>query len=301
MKTKNKIWVSLLLAIVLSIVIAFVLPTPDDDKNSDEAFWITKTHSKTKYDIVVCGDSRIYRGISPDDLVSATNTTLKAINLGYSSGGYSSSYLDFAVSKLNPLSKNKILVLGITPHSLTKEAFANKHLQSFQKLSTLSIYKGKYFSSLTKYLNPRKLVSLVDDESGKLHTKNYASGWMASWYNNTDSLEAIASYKKTFSKYQVEQEEVDSLLSNIEKLQDKGITIIAFRPPTTTVMDSLENAISGFNEAYLSNKLDSLGILYITFNSAKYLSYDGSHLHKKSAIKLSKDIGVIINNKNLIK
>ncbi len=290
-----------MLAVVLSIIIVLILPTPDDDANSDFAFWIKKTYSKTKYDIVVCGDSRVYRGISPIDIVSATNTSLTAVNIGYSSGGFSSDYLDFAISKLNPISNNKILILGVTPHSLTKEAFANKHLNSFLDLSELSVYKGLYLSSFSKYFTPRKIINITDSNSDNLLTKNYPSGFVASSYDVIDSLEAIASYSKIFSKYQVEQDDVDDFLSNIEKIISNEITIIAFRPPSTTVMDSLENAISGFNETYIANKLDSLGVLYINFNSEDYLSYDGSHLHKQAAIKLSNNLGEIINNNGVFK
>jgi len=53
----------------------------------------------------------------------------------------------------------------------------------------------------------------------------------------------------------------------------------------------LENEISGFNEKEVKQRLNKIGVHWIMLKNEDYLSYDGSHLHYDSALKLSQLLG----------
>ena len=126
MGNKTKIYFSLLLACVLYISLKIILPQSDVTEMKENSFWLKKTLDNSTYNVVVGGDSRIYRGINPSRIEENFKENITAINLGYSSAGYSAQYLNFLESRLDPNSKYKIMLLGVTPVSAKqKEIFNN--------------------------------------------------------------------------------------------------------------------------------------------------------------------------------
>ena len=109
-------------------------------------------------------------GIS-SDILSNVSSDLSFINLGYSSAGLSDEYLNFVVSKFNPESKNKILIIGISPLSLTKEAKKNEALKSYLELSKFDVFRYKYLSHFLEEFAPYKPLNLIKQKK-KRHQKN---------------------------------------------------------------------------------------------------------------------------------
>jgi len=114
---------------------------------------------------------------------------------------------------------------------------------------------------------------------------------VASAKQNSSHIEGLASYKKTFSKYQVNPFNVEVFLEQVKVIVSKGVKVIAFRPPSSEVLRALEDEVSGFDETYVKQRLKATGVDWLDFDDADFESYDGSHLHYNSAIKLSKKIG----------
>ena len=96
----------------------------DQNKTPDKFFWYKKTFAPNDQDILLVGDSRVYRGLSPAAMAAVLKGS-KILNFGYSSAGFEPFFLDAAVKKLSAKGK-RILVLGVTPHSLTAIAAQNK-------------------------------------------------------------------------------------------------------------------------------------------------------------------------------
>lgn len=301
MKPKFKIIASFIGVIILFIIIKISFPQPKRNKLHQDSFWIEKTHGYTKFNIIVCGDSRIYRGFSITDLENRIEENLSGINIGYSSAGFSDEYLEFAISKLDKNTKNQILVLGITPHSLTHEAFKNTALKSIQSLSKVDIYKGLYLSPFFKHFLPYEPSEFLRENELNYIQKFKTGGWVASSYLVPDSSQALASYKNTFSKYQVSNNEVNSFLKKVEEITRNGINIIAFRPPSTYKMRILEDSISGFDEKFIKEELIKRNVIWLDIMDSDFESYDGSHLHYNSAKKLSGIVGDRINKLCLTK
>ena len=281
------------MVVCCTIVTKAVLPEPKSSAALIKNFWINKTFS-TNYEIVICGDSRIYRGISAAEITKNTSEKLSAINIGYSSAGLSHDYLDFAVSKLKTRGK-KILIIGITPHSLTYEASKNEHLKSFTKVKWIEKTKSLHMYSLLSFFEPYKLKELIWPINDNYIQSFKSDGWVASDYVNPDSTKALASYIKTFNSYKVDSVVTKSFLDKVSNLKNDDIRIIAFRPPSTMAMRELEDSLSGFNENYLKNELSKNNIVWVSFQDKDYVSYDGSHLVKISAIRLSEELAYAID------
>ena len=60
----QKIKAATLLSLLFVILFGLLKPTPISSRIKKEEFWVKKTHGTQIYNIVFCGDSRLYRGIS---------------------------------------------------------------------------------------------------------------------------------------------------------------------------------------------------------------------------------------------
>lgn len=305
MVEKNKIAISLLIALIVIIAIKFILPAHKSNIEITEEFWFEKTHNKSKKNIVVGGNSRIYRGVSITKMLGAVDKDLSGINLGYSSLGLSSEYLEFLKSKVDLNSDYKFIILGITPGSLTEKAAQNEHLHQYLDMGQSELIKTSFLKNYSNFspYKPQELVNVFKKRNGYIEEeKDYFSkynpdGWVASYKFPFDSTEALSKYEIYYSPEDVVVSKimVDSLISKIEEFVISEITVIAFRPPTTIQMEALENRLLKFDEALFKSKLIEAGGIWLDINSADFKSYDGSHLHYLSAEKLSVILGEKIN------
>ncbi len=291
----RKIIISLSISAVVAAFILAYAPRPAKNKEIIEQFWVQKTFANSNYDAVIAGDSRIYRGVSPSEIEENSSKVHKAINLGFSSGGLSPEYLDFAISKFDKSSKSKFLIVGITPHSLTSEAFKNEALAEYQSYKQFDVFRYKYLSPVLQHIAPYRPIEIFNYVKKNYQEHYKKGGWVASDYIKRDKTRALKSYAKTFKKYQVKDSTLQLFTEKLKNISSAGIKIIAFRPPSSRAMRELEDSISGFNEAALRRELNHLNIPYLELKDENYTSYDGSHLEKESAKKLSKEIAQAID------
>jgi hypothetical protein len=74
----------------------------------------------------------------------------------------------------------------------------------------------------------------------------------------------------------------------------RGIDVYAFRVPSSQAMVELENQMSGFDEAAFVEQFTSAGGIWFSIPLEPYHSFDGSHLTKQAALKLSADLATLI-------
>ena len=291
MKERHKIIFSIILTLLLIIVVGIFRLPPISSELKSNYFWLNKFENNQKYDVVIYGDSRTYRGVNPEIVVK--NQNLSAFNYGFTSAGYSTEIFALIDSSID-MSKKPILILGITPYSLTVEASKNlfyhqeKNRKPFDKFKRLNIdNKLSFFDRIVmeEYFKPNE---------ENVQQEYYDAGWVASTKNKIDTIAGLNSYKTIFENNQVSDSIITLLMDNISKWTQKGISVYAFRPPTIISMEALENEKSGFNMKEFVNKINKAGGTWLNIKNGDYISYDGSHLQKKSAIKLSKTIRKLI-------
>lgn len=266
--------------------------TPQNNDEIIESFWTNKAHSEAKLDIIAAGDSRVYRGVS-SKVSAALNEDYSFFNMAFSSAGLNHKYLDVVISKFNTNTKQKILLLGVSPHSLTQAAKQNEHFEGYLNKGKFEVFRYRYLSPFLKHFSAYKPTDILGTEN---YLQRYTKeGWVASDMVQPDSTYALKSYRQTFSKYQVEQKDMEDFITVVREINKQGkIEIIAFRPPTTLAMKELEDSISGFDENYVKNELQKAGVKWVDFDTT-YTSYDGSHLNENAANALSEKLGVIVS------
>jgi hypothetical protein len=293
MKKYQNIPVTLLMAAILIGVLSFFMPK-DKEKYLRDRFWTQKTFAPAAYNIILLGDSRVYRGISPDVMESKL-PGMKVLNFGYSNGGLNPTIFEAAEKKLLHGNHEKVIVVGVTANCLTEYTQNNDQYFMEKKRPREDVFERKYLNgilywfsattpeALKEKCNPKPLSSFYSNEY-------HSNGYVGSEKFPVDSMEAIQSYKDDFTNYKVEESFINDLTSQVMKWSRQGIIVIGFRPPTTAPMRALEDSMGHYNEALIKTKFISAGGHWIDLYPVEFTTYDGSHLNKKSAVKLSEVI-----------
>ncbi|NUM50149.1 MAG: hypothetical protein HUU48_03450 [Flavobacteriales bacterium] len=292
----NRYYKKLALTITLFLTLAGIARIVKKNEPSSEIFrkhfWAYKVHSNKKYNVIFEGDSRVYRGIDVNSFNKGVNINyLHTLNFGFSSGGHNKTIYNAVENKLLHTSLN-IVVLGITPFSLTPKAQLNEHFLEEQNRNKGETIERMYFYPFLSYFEPFNIQKLLHPDTVTYFEKFHKDGWVESYKVPANSNEALTSYKIEFENNQVSDTVVAVLLQKVKEWKNKNIKVYAFRPPTTVNMETLENNISGFNEKEFIKKIEMAGGKWIEIeNRFNYNSYDGSHLHFYSAQQLSYYLG----------
>ena len=290
MKRRPKIRITLLIAALLTAAFSFVIPNDAEDVKR-ELFWSRKTFARPVYDVLLLGDSRLYRGLSPEAMKPHL-PGLKILNFGYSNGGLNPTMFEAAEEKLAENNKPKVIVLGISANTVTGYSADNQHYLQEVNRPREQLIERMYFHPLRQWFpstSPRKLLQLFaenKDSSFYRHTY-HKSGYVASEKFPIDTTEAIPLYTDDFRNYKVEEKFLEPLFRQVEEWSNEGITVVAFRPPVSQPMRELENTMGRFDEQHIKNEINRAGGYWIELNPSEYKTYDGSHLTIESARKLS--------------
>lgn len=276
-------------------VFHYCAPKTDEKRViENNSFWKKKTFDKKKYDVVIGGDSRVYRGISP----GAMQTVLKGfriINFGYGSAGYSDHMLSEIDKRIDYKSSHKIVVLGITPLTLTHEGVMNYHMEFDMKTKPEELIEMFYFKKVLQFFAPFTVKQVWDKMRGKefstsFHQEYIPGGWVASTEDKPWPESALKSYSTRFIDNQVDEKNIQRVLDQVKSWTEEGVIVVGMRPPTTHKMVELEDSLSGYNEIDIKTRFINSGGCWFDFNIDDYSSFDGSHLQRESAVKFSTDL-----------
>jgi hypothetical protein len=313
---KERSFVSILLGIPLLILACYLRPRPvgvaviplsGDPVHQagpvGERFWVLKAQAKTRFDMLLMGDSRVYRGLSPQ-VMETILPGYRILNYGFSGGGLNPVMYAATEQRLDPHSRQMIIVFGVTPLTLTPRAAKNEHyLQELHRPADY-VFLRLYGRPLLDLFKPISLngVSNASLEKNPQPTKQgyyqeyHDDGWIASWMIPENIRWTLPSFRDIFSQTSVSQELVQDLMEQTRRWRERGIRVFAFRVPSSQAMVDLENQMSGFDEAAFAEQFESAGGVWLSIPLEPYHSYDGSHLVKQSAIQLSEDLANLIKN-----
>jgi hypothetical protein len=297
MKQTPDIIRTLILAALMVGLLSLVMPK-NKEKYLADMFWTHKTFAPAKYQIVLLGDSRIYRGISPD-IMEEQLPEMEVLNFGYSNGGLNPMMLKAAEEKLASKGQ-RVLVLGISANTVT--AYTKKNEQYLQELNRpreevlerLYLNPVLYWFSAT---SPEGLKAAFnkEEEQAYYHSEFHLNGYVESEKFPVDTTEALPAYVKDFTNYQVDEQMLESVYQQVQEWTKNGILVLAFRPPVTSGMRQLEERMGLYNETAIKTGIETAGGHWMEIDPSNYSTYDGSHLDKPSAERFSNDLALEIS------
>lgn len=287
----------LIISALLALLVAWLRPPFTDPLLRTQAgwnrFWAEKTHATLEaHDLILLGDSRLYRGVSPEAMQRQL-PGLSILNFGYSSGGLNTEIFAEADKRLKD---SGIVVLAITPWSLTESACRNEHFHEELYRPRWERFERRYLGPLVQGFAPFPPAEIYRQLRGEQPAQRYTQqfhpgGWVASDKQPGDPAEALPQYRSELQQEQVSPLRVQQLLAQVPVWRARGLSVFAFRPPSTPAMEALEDELSQLNYKDLVHDLTAASAIWIETHSGPYRSYDGSHLDAASAERFSEELG----------
>jgi hypothetical protein len=274
-------------------LIASLRPSDSSGLAPDQA-WAQKVTWRANAEVVFAGDSRVYRSVSPAEF--ARHSSFTAVrNFAFSGNGYNPAYLEATRRVLDDTATTRIIALGISPHSLTERASRDNGFVHWNTVDSKERVKNELFGSLLYPFRPAwpELVDLFKVVTGRRAvTYRYVyheDGWVASERTPVDVDAAIPDAKRSFRNNQISPPIVDGVLQACRTWVAEGIRVVAFRPPTTIPMRTLEDSLSGFDEAAFGARWTAAGCEWLQIPvEHPWTIYDGSHLSADAAIDFTR-------------
>lgn len=277
-----------------------LLPNLPTSSMQADWFWSHKVDPQQQFDVVFIGDSRIYRGISPDDFAQtfAPNTSIRVFNFGFLSAGLDTAFIQAGARLLDPDATCPIVVLGITTSALADENLVNAHFWQEYRRSPWVRWQRQHLNPSLSYFDPTSPEVLYQHLTGQqvgYYQDHQTNGWIASDKHPRQVWENDEHVRRTYPNTLFSQGLRQRLLDQVATWQTQGIQVVAFRPPAAPNLEALEMVPSYFPETALKAQLEGLGALWLELpDRTKYETYDGNHLVASSARQLSKDLGVLL-------
>ncbi|MFQ5423765.1 MAG: hypothetical protein ACE5F9_07275 [Phycisphaerae bacterium] len=292
---RYRIVITLCFAAALVAVTAVRHGPKDAEGLRRDLFWATKITWRHCADGVIAGDSRACRGLAPE-VMETELSGCRLLNFGFESVGYSEDYLAAIEAVLDPNSSRRVILLGITPYSLTPVAVKNNEFEYRRRWLPYQSLAGLYARESLRFLRPmpvdeviRRLVATGAAPQSTVDSDyDYrADGWMAV-DRSTGSATYLKRRRAVYAQNTVDAAIVQTLLRFVRKWRAAGIDVYAFRFPIAEVVFEIERDCSDFDEAAFVAALEHAGGVWIAIDRAGYATYDGSHLGKREAVRLSR-------------
>ena len=285
--------IALLLAALVTLLLGATWPR-DEVGVFQDAFWHRKVTWSGVADVVVAGDSRVYRGVSPSEMTEVLGGA-RIVNYGFSSNGYSQTYLQSLASILDPESEDRIIVLGITPFSLTDRAVDRNDFNRFHSSTATRRWAAEHLAPIHRLCTPIGFAALAKRAKGMRYFEKFTDdGWVASRQVPENPRKAIAPYRAQFAATQVGEEHIQRVFDAVEEFVGAGVTVFALRPPSSGDMVALEDELTTYDTERIARGIRAAGGIWIDFPQDAYPTYDGSHLREDGARRFSRDLALAI-------
>ncbi len=283
------------LSLALILIVAMGSLRPDKPRGVyPKRYWAEKISWHHCADIVVAGDSRVLGGVSPAEMRNML-THCRILNYGFASNLYVPEYLEAVEQVLDPDSSVKVILLGITPRSLTADPDVTYQFSTLKGTSRRQLYMDMCLApllSFLEYMSFRDALQGLIPSLDQTRTRRelFADGWLSYSRQPPGEKKELKTYYRIYQKNRVSPEMVEVLNRFVSRWTQTGIRVYGFVMPTCREMVELEEHYSGFDHRQFVDGFEEAGGIWIDTDPDEYESFDGSHLQSHAALRFSQDL-----------
>jgi hypothetical protein len=276
---------------------------------SEDRFWVLKTFAPERaYDIVLAGNSRVYRGLAPVVLREHFPGT-RILNFGYSGGGLTRQMLDIVDGKLDPASSQRAVFLNLEPGTLGVHALANRQLNIELTRSRWHRFLCRHADPLVRFFQPinkpslaagrlKQLVTGAHEGAPYLYERFHEDGWVASRrippdpdriYRRYVERRAVRAAEEDGAMKPQVEELMRNLLRQVRAWVDGGTKVYGLRMPVDPRVWAMET--EDYDEARVVRRFQEAGGVWLGVETASFSTYDGSHLPEPEARRFTDLVG----------
>ncbi len=261
-------------------------------------YWRMKLEWHHTADIVLVGDSQVYRGLDPS--VFAATWGGRALNFGFSGAGLDARYLDAVERVLDPASSPPVVVLAVSPWSLTPRAAGPNGFTAAleeQRRSSLPAVWLQRLDSVTHRLRPAPLEVLPAEHTAtRAAAESYRQefrpdGWVASEQSPPQITRGLESVRANHAHAnRVDPAILAAVQDRIRRWTGRGWHVVVFVPPGAPEVDRLARDLAGFDARAVARAVVDAGARWVDVGPDAFETYDGIHLTRASAVRLSRHL-----------
>ena len=275
----------------VNIAVYFDLAKGKDGTEAEKKFWKSKIISNQKYDMVFIGDSRTLCGINPALFDIAVGN--RSYNGAFTGGGINRAIFEHVEKNLlDPAGTHRAVILGVTPMTMANTSRENGHFTGLKKeLKKKENFLSEWLDIIFSDIRTKEIKELFSRRKpDKIYHNN---GWLekVSEVKPKARRSNLYGYRIYLGNMKLSELSMQEIAEKTAQWKKQNITVFAFRMPTFPEMDKLEDESGKYDIAQLKKRFQSVGVVWLEVHSRnKYNSYDGSHLERNDANKLSADL-----------
>lgn len=245
-------------------------------------------------DCVWAGDSRTGAIIGARQRIDAGLLPARTKNFSFPLARFTDGYLDAIEDLLDPAAADAVIVLGITPHGLTRTAqsegwFERRVSQRrFTRLLGFELPAPMRIDQLASW--PFEAGAAAVDASVSADAPADKAALPDS---QARSRRELAWYRRTFAEIHVSTARIDAVLERVRTWSQRGIRVYGLRPPASTAAVAVE-AASGFDQASFARRFASAGGVWIELPIRDWPTTDAMHLTKRAAAEVLGEVARVI-------
>lgn len=289
----------MLIAVVMLTVFGFVRCDPQYAAEPETHF-ARKALWRGEADLVVAGDSRVYRGIAVGRM--GRRMGLRARNFGFSGQSLCGPYLDAVESVLDGDAERRIVLLGVSPFSFRDStSYRSGHERALDTIERdgETLIRTVRAERWREAMAPLELelvldrMGWIDVEPARALTDEYQEvyhldGWVASDRQVEDAERRWIEKLPTLAADRPHDEACfEMLLDRIRRWSEEGIVVAAFRLPTSGPTGQEEQRLWPTDWLRLRDVLRDSGGVWVDVPKSDWVLYDGSHLQAESAVRFT--------------
>lgn len=291
--------VTIVAATILLITAIALLRPPSSAPANPDWFWSDKLTWHQEAAVILAGDSRVYRGLDPSEFEA--RQLGRTLNFGFSGGALDTPYLDAIERLIDPALPHPVIVLGVSPWSLTpRAATANgfRDATATKRSTPWPTHWSRYFAGVDDALRSALGPGRTNDTKETYRQIFHANGWVESDHfapNPAQGL-VVARIDHARENY-VDSAAIDILAERIVRWRKMNWNVFVVRIPGEFSADQLAEQLSGWSESTAHNTLSAAGAIWLTPSIEPLFSYDGVHLDSSSARRLSAALATEISER----
>ena len=294
------VFVLTLVGLVLLGIWRPVSPDPQDDvRAARNAFFIEKTHGQASYDMVLVGDSRALRGISPEQ-IERQNPGLRVFNFAFHAGGFNDEIFDAAEALLDADSPRKAIVIAPTPLGFIDWKQTNAQYREYLNKPGDEVLLYRKCFALAGFLQPLSPTVFLRKALGmkppRLLEEDFTpAGWISTRQTPADNFADLSVLRDQLLGNRSEPAVMANLMARVADWESRGIRVFGTFVPAYEPRVALEDSMLDFPRETFMADFDRAGGRFFTGYGTGYETYDGSHLYDDSAVRFSAVLGEKIN------
>ena len=274
-------------------------PDPQEDARSRTTwFFINKTHQAPVHDLVILGDSRGLRGISPQEMNNALPDR-HIFNFSFNAGGMNPEMYDAAEALLDPAAADPVILLAPTPLAFMPHKRANSQYHEYRNKPRDLVWLYRHVPRVADWFQPvapsvpfRRLLGARP--TLLLTQVHHGDGWIETDQTPYDDLRDLTVHRDRLVSKVNDPTLMQTFMERTAEWTRRGIKVACILPPAYAPREALEDSALGFDRQEFRRSFERAGGLWLEVSRDGLESYDGSHLVAASARKMSRELGAAL-------